>query len=102
MAVVIAIGIWWIANTLAHLFIHRPFFRRRSANACAGAVLTLLMGVPQSLWRVRHLAHHARTARRIAPSIELALETALVTSLWTLLAARAPEFFIWSYVPGYV
>ena len=31
-APVIAIGLWWNANTISHYFIHRPFFRRRVAN----------------------------------------------------------------------
>jgi len=26
----IAIGLWWNANTISHNFIHRPFFRARA------------------------------------------------------------------------
>ena len=32
-APVIAIGLWWNANTISHYFIHRPFFGRRGANS---------------------------------------------------------------------
>ena len=26
---VVALGLWWNCNTVAHCFIHRPFFRAR-------------------------------------------------------------------------
>jgi fatty acid desaturase len=58
-APIIAVGIWWTSNTIAHNFIHRPFFRRRAANRLFALFLTLLLGIPQSVWRDRHLAHHA-------------------------------------------
>src|SRR6476646_8745468 len=54
----IAIALWWNANTISHNFIHRPFFRSRSANASYSISLSLVLGIPQSLWRARHLAHH--------------------------------------------
>src|SRR5262249_47377554 len=56
---VIALGIWWNSNTVAHNFIHTPYFRDRGLNRCFSLYLTLLLGIPQSLWRDRHLAHHA-------------------------------------------
>lgn len=55
----IAVGLWWNANTIAHNFIHRPFFRSKAANALYSMYLSLVLGVPQRLWRARHLAHHA-------------------------------------------
>ena len=64
--IAIALTIWWSANTLSHHFIHRPCFRRTPANACAAACLTLLTGIPQPLWRERHLAHDPPTAAEIA------------------------------------
>ena len=30
-----AIGLWWTANTVAHNFIHAPFFRSRALSECA-------------------------------------------------------------------
>ena len=98
-AIAIAIGIWWTANTVAHLFIHRPFHRRPFANACVAAGLTIVMGIPQSLWRARHLAHHAGRPHRLRPSVDLALQTALVLSLWTVMALRAPAFFVCTSLP---
>lgn len=50
---------WWTANTLAHIHLHRPLWRRRALNRSFDLYLSLLMGLPQSLWRARHLWHHA-------------------------------------------
>ena len=49
----IALGLWWTANTVAHNFIHSPFFRSRAANRAYSLFLSALMGIPQSLWRDR-------------------------------------------------
>src|SRR5437870_7572604 len=101
-AVAIALGVWWNANTVSHLFIHRPFFRRRAANAGVAALLTAMLGVPQSLWRDRHLAHHRGTAYRFRLSTEIAVQGALVAAIWIAMALRAPAFFASEYVPGYL
>jgi hypothetical protein len=98
----IALGVWWNSNTISHNFIHRPFFRRRSANALFAAYESVLLGIPQTLWRDRHLAHHAGVHRRTRISTELAVQTTLVLSLWLAIASRAPTFFLSVYVPGYV
>src|ERR1051326_7087124 len=90
---VIALGVWWNSNTVSHNFIHRPFFRRRGANAVFAAALSLLLGIPQSLWRDRHLAHHAGVRPRIRMTAELCAQIALVLGLWTAMAVRAPGFF---------
>ena len=58
VAAVIAIGVWWNSNTIAHNFIHRPFFRAQLLNLLFSAYLSVLLGIPQTLWRERHLAHH--------------------------------------------
>src|SRR5437762_5120582 len=55
----IGIGLWWTANTVAHNFIHTPFFRSRGLNRGYSLFLSALMGIPQSLWRDRHLRHHS-------------------------------------------
>jgi fatty acid desaturase len=64
-APMIALGIWWNSNTISHNFIHRPFFRTRAANLLFGVYLSVLLGIPQSLWRDRHLAHHANVRPRL-------------------------------------
>src|SRR5262245_29772552 len=68
---VIALGLWWNANTISHSFIHLPFFRSNRANHAYALYLTLLLGFPQSLWRRRHLAHHSgkRPETWLRPSI---------------------------------
>ena len=61
----IAVGLWWTANTIAHNFIHTPFFRGRSLNRLYSSYLSALMGFPQELWRDRHLRHHRGDDRPI-------------------------------------
>ncbi len=97
----IAIGMWWTANTVAHNFIHLPFFRSRSLNRAYSAYLSLLMGVPQSLWRDRHLAHHTDGPWTRHVTRDMAIETTLVVALWTTLMVLAPASFLTVYLPGW-
>jgi hypothetical protein len=99
---VLALGLWWNSNTISHNFIHRPFFRARALNALFGLYLTVLLGVPQSVWRARHLAHHAGVRWRPRLSRRTAVEVALVLALWGTLLAWHPWFFLTAYVPGYL
>jgi hypothetical protein len=99
---VIALGVWWNSNTIAHNFIHRPFFQRRAANALFAAGLSLLLGIPQSLWRDRHVAHHVGVRPRLRLSLELSAQVALVLALWTAIAIHAPAYFVSVYAPGYL
>jgi hypothetical protein len=99
---VIALGVWWNSNTISHNFIHRPFFRSRAANRAFGAFLSVLLGIPQSLWRDRHLAHHAGVASRVRLSPELGIQVLLVLSTWSAIAVIAPVWFLSVYVPGYL
>src|SRR5262249_43542889 len=100
-APVVALGLWWNSNTVAHYFLHRPFFRTRALNVAFGLYLTVLLGVPQTLWRERHLAHHAGRPWRLRLSRGLCVESALVLALWGGLLALAPAFFLTAYLPGY-
>jgi hypothetical protein len=98
---VIGLGLWWNANTVAHNFIHLPFFTRRAANVAFAAFLSLLMGAPHRLWRDRHRAHHAGRPWKFAWSPQLAFELSLLAALWAGLAITAPGFFFRAYVPGW-
>ena len=77
----IGIGLWWTANTVAHNFIHTPFFRSRALNRAYSLFLSALMGIPQSLWRDRHLRHHraqhgagrADSRRSRSPGVDAAM-----------------------------
>lgn len=99
----IAIGLWWNANTISHNFIHLPFFRARRLNAAFSTYLTLLLGFPQSLWRARHLAHHAgRDGTPIRWTFTMAREVALVLVLWVAVTLVSPHGFAFVYLPGYL
>jgi hypothetical protein len=98
----IAIGLWWTANTSAHNFIHRPFFVARTANAAFALLLTAVMGIPQTLWRDRHLAHHAGRASRLRVTPQLAVEAGLLVATWGALAAFDPAFLLGVYTPGWL
>jgi len=98
----VAFGVWWNSNTIAHNFIHRPFFRSRSLNLLFAAGQSVLIGVPQTLWRERHLAHHAGVDWRPRLSLRLACEAALIVALWVALGVNAPLLFATIYLPGYL
>ena len=98
----VAIGLWWNANTIAHNFIHRPFFRSPVLNAMFSAYESLLLGIPQRLWRDRHLAHHAGRPWRWRRGWQLVGETVLMAALWCGLGASAPGLFLKVYLPGWL
>jgi hypothetical protein len=102
VAVAVALGVWWTSNTVAHLFIHRAFFRRRLANQICAAAMSAASGIPQALWRDRHLAHHAGRPRRLRVSGEVMLHVTLVAATWSVLIGQAPAFFLSGYLPGYI
>jgi fatty acid desaturase len=109
---IIAMALWWNANTISHNFIHRPFFRTRAINTAFSCYLSLLLGFPQSLWRARHLAHHfarhpdhrlehdgARGRRGLRFE---SLDFVAALALWGALLVFAPRFVITVYLPGYL
>lgn len=96
----IALGMWWGANTIAHNFIHRPFFASRWLNRIFSFYLTLVLGVPQTLWRERHLAHHADREWKLRITLQLAMETFGLLALWSLLASSFPQLFLTACLPG--
>jgi hypothetical protein len=101
-ALVIALGTWWNLNTIAHNFIHRPFFRGSVFNRCFSLYLAALLGVPQTLWRERHLAHHAGRRWQLRDCRSLAIESVVVLATWGTMMALCPGFLLGSYVPGYL
>jgi hypothetical protein len=99
---VVALGLWWNSNTVAHWFLHRPFFRPRTLNSLFALYLSVLLGIPQSVWRERHLAHHAGRPARPRYSHQVAAEISLILALWGWLLATRPTFFLTAYAPGYL
>jgi hypothetical protein len=63
--------------------------------------LSALLGVPQSVWRGRHLAHHAGMRWRPHVTLQMGLEFGVILLLWGTLLALAPRFFLTAYLPGY-
>lgn len=98
----IALGLWWNANTISHNFIHLPFFRSRALNSLYGFYLTALLSIPQSIWRERHLRHHSGRDGALRWTRPAIFETSAVALLWVALAARMPDFFATVYLPGYL
>src|SRR5262245_47224575 len=89
----IALGLWWNANTVSHNFIHLPFFRSHARNRLFSAFLSLLLNLPQSFWKARHLAHHRNQRFRWKPiRTEWIAEGVLVSLLWIAMATFAPHF----------
>ncbi|HZY88450.1 MAG TPA: fatty acid desaturase, partial [Gemmataceae bacterium] len=101
-APLLALGLWWNSNTIAHNFIHKPFFRSRRLNALFALYQSIMLGVPQSVWRGRHLAHHAGVRWRLRLDGQTMLEVALVLGLWSALLALRPWFFLTVYAPAWV
>jgi hypothetical protein len=101
-APMVALPVWWTANTVAHNFIHLPFFRARWMNVLFSAFLSLLLGVPQTVWRDRHLAHHADRAWRWRWRAQPAAELVVAAALWGVMAAQGPAFFLGTWVAGWL
>ena len=97
-----AIGLWWTANTVAHNFIHGPFFRSRSLNWMYAIYLSALMGFPQELWRGRHLRHHRGDERPVPVTLDGLIQCGVVLVLWTAVAVASLRFFATVYLPGYL
>ncbi len=100
--VLVAGCLWWTANTSAHNFIHRPFFSARAANAVFSLLLSAVMGVPQPLWRDRHLAHHAGRAWAFRWSPDLSAHAGAIAAVWAGLIAADPALFWTTYMPGWL
>jgi hypothetical protein len=100
-ALVITLGLWWNSNSVSHHFLHKPFFRSQRLNRLFSCYLSVLLGIPQALWRQRHLAHHAGLVWRLCSCPQLVVETVLVIGLWAALLVWQPRFFLTVYVPGY-
>jgi fatty acid desaturase len=105
----IAVGLWWNANTISHNFVHLPFFRSHALNRVYALYLTLLLAIPHSVWRERHLRHHRGqngssrwTLTKRETKNEARIEVVLIVGLWTAMASMGAEFFATTYLPGYV
>jgi hypothetical protein len=96
----IAIGVWWNSNTISHHFLHLPFFRSNTINRLYSLYLSMLLGIPQSIWRDRHAAHHRGLAVRLRWTGRVTTEILLIAALWGMLVWANPRFFMTVYLPG--
>lgn len=106
----VAVLLWWDSNTISHNHLHNPLFRAPAHNRAFSLYLSVILGVPQSLWRARHFWHHAilppppptAQLRRPTAGPWLPVELGLIAALWLLLLTQRPTFFLLSYLPGYL
>jgi fatty acid desaturase len=98
----IALGLWWNANTISHNFVHLPFFRAPALNGLYSIYLTLLLSIPHSVWRERHLRHHSGRASSFRLTRVACVETGLIAALWAGLASLDSHFFVAVFLPGYL
>lgn len=100
---VFAASVWWCSNTISHNHLHNPLFRSRTANRAFSLFLTLLVGIPQTLWKQRHMRHHAGVAASAPrpPGARVLREAAVVGLLWLSMLAVAPWFLLLVYLPGW-
>lgn len=99
----IAIHVWWTSNTIAHIHLHTPIFRSRTLDAAFSVWLSLLTFIPQTIWKQRHLFHHAgepEVWRRPRLGKRFALELATTALAALVLALVAPRFLIAAIAPG--
>jgi hypothetical protein len=107
VAVVALLGLAmnWSSNTVSHIHLHTPLFRGEAANRTFSLFLSVLLAVPQSWWKLRHLAHHG-LPEATAPRLRRSLQAWGAAELGTLLAlavpfgARAPWAFATIYAPA--
>ena len=98
----IALGLWWNANTISHNFVHLPFFRSPALNGMYSMYLTVLLSIPHSVWRERHLRHHSGRAGSFRWTPVACVETGLIAALWAGLASLDSHFFVAVFLPGYL
>jgi hypothetical protein len=101
-APLVALLLWWNANTVSHNFIHLPFFRSRRANALFSTFLSAMLGLPQTLWRDRHVAHHAGHAWRWRWSVQLGADTVAAALVWFVAARQGADFFLRTWLAGWL
>lgn len=104
LGLTVAVVVWWGSNTVAHIHLHAPLLRARALNRAFSLYLSLLLCVPQTLWRDRHLWHHAgepAPGPRVRDRRAFAVETALVLALAIGLGALQPLLLL-GWIPGWL
>ena len=99
VVVLLALAMCWGANTVSHIHLHAPLFRGPGTNRAFSLYLSLLLAVPQRVWKVRHLAHHGlRGEPRLGA--EGWAEIGAVVAAGLAFAAVAPGLLVTVYLPA--
>lgn len=85
-----AFSIGWNLDSVAHNFIHNPFFVSSRLNAAMRYLLTFVNGVPQTMYAYVHMRHHAGNGDRPGPDGE----TVDPISIYRFGAGDRPEAMI--------
>jgi hypothetical protein len=105
MILLLGLAMNWGSNTVSHIHLHAPLFRGVAANAAFSVYLSVLLAVPQSWWKLRHLDHHGADEavpppHRRSLTSRGALELGALLAFLTLFLTRAPLLFTSVYAPG--
>jgi hypothetical protein len=102
-AAIFGASLCWCSNTVAHNHLHNPLFRSRRHNRWFALFLSVLSGIPQSIWRARHLSHHAGQPPRVRRALPrgATLEMLSIAALWAALLFATDAFWA-SYLPGFL
>lgn len=104
-AVGFAVVLWWNANTISHNHMHCPLFRVRGLNRLFSLFLTVTTLLPQTLWKRRHLWHHAGEPAGAGGRLPLGswgvLELGIIAALAVTCLWLAPLRLGLCFLPGY-
>jgi hypothetical protein len=105
LALGLALAMNWSSNTTSHIHLHGPLFRSGAANAGFSVFLSVLLGVPQSWWKLFHLEHHGLLPSRDSAQARAlrtrgALELAALLAFVVPFAVAAPLSFVTVYAPA--
>jgi hypothetical protein len=99
----VAVHVWWTSNTVAHIHLHTPIFGNRAADRAFSLWLSALTFIPQTIWKQRHLWHHAGepvSLRRPRLGAQGRLEIAVVALVAIAVLLLAPRFALTAVGPG--
>lgn len=105
LAMTLALAMNWSSNTTSHIHLHGPLFRGDAANAGFSVFLGVLLGVPQSWWKLFHLEHHGLLPSRASAQARAlrtrgAFELAALLAFVVPFAIAAPLAFVTVYAPA--
>lgn len=98
----LAVGLVWTSNTVSHVHLHTPVFVSATANRVFSLFLTVVLGIPQSGWKRRHLHHHGLLRLEVGGTRSgrgERIEVAALLGAWIAAAMLAPAAFFGAVLP---